>query len=127
MWCTWNAGHMICMISLTTRRTVDVRKAGKMVMKSKIVFNMTNKTHIKNVRIFDHEKKNWIEKNAKPLSHYIFKYMLHRIIVLFVLQALLLLYFPKFEAPRTEQIQTDSLITHMYLFGTLFYIKAALS
>ena len=96
-------------------------------MKSKIVFNMTYKTHIKNVRIFDHEKKNWIEKNAKPLSHYIIKYMLHRIIVLFVLQALLLLYFPKFEAPRTEQIQTDSLISHMYLFGTLFYIKAALS
>ena len=52
-----------------TRRTVDVRKAGKMVMKSKLT----------------------------PLSHYIIKYMLHRIIMLFVLQALLLLYFPKFE------------------------------
>ena len=73
-----------------TRRYVDVRKAHKMVMKSKIVLNMTYKTHIKNVRIFDHEKKNWIEKIAKPLSHYI-------IIVHFVLQALLLLYFPKFE------------------------------
>ena len=45
-----------------TRRTVDVRKAGKMVMKSKIVFNMTYKTHIKNVRIFDHEKKNGLKK-----------------------------------------------------------------
>ena len=65
-------------------------------MKSKIVLNMTYKTHIKKVRIFDHEKK-WIEKIAEPLSHYIIEYMLHRIIVHFVLQALLLFYFPKFE------------------------------
>ena len=37
-------------------QTVDVRKARKIVMKSKIVSNTTYKTHIKNVRIFDHEK-----------------------------------------------------------------------
>ena len=42
---------------------MDVRKARKMVMKSKIVLNITYKTHIKNVRIFDHEKKIWIEIN----------------------------------------------------------------
>ena len=37
-------------------QTVDVRKARKIVMKSEIVLNTTNKTHIKNVCIFDHEK-----------------------------------------------------------------------
>ena len=37
-------------------QTVDVRKARKIVMKSEIVSNTTFKTHIKNVRIFDHEK-----------------------------------------------------------------------
>ena len=37
-------------------------------MKRDIVLNMTYKTHIKNVRIFDHEKM-WIEKKAKLLSH----------------------------------------------------------
>ena len=68
---------------------MDVREAGKMVMKSKIVLNMTYKTHIKNVRIFDHEKKFVLKKLLN--LYYIIKYMLHRIIVLFVLQALLLL------------------------------------
>ena len=37
-------------------QTVDVRKARKIVMKSDIVINTTYKTHIKNFRIFDHEK-----------------------------------------------------------------------
>ena len=37
------------------RQTVDVRKACKIVMKSEIVSNTTYNTHIKNVRIFDHE------------------------------------------------------------------------
>ena len=37
-------------------QTVDVRKARKTVMKSDIGSNITYKTHIKNVRIFDHEK-----------------------------------------------------------------------
>ena len=44
-------------------QTVDVRKSRKIVMESKIVSNTTYKTHIKNVRILDHEK-NWIEKNC---------------------------------------------------------------
>ena len=39
-----------------TWQTVDVRKACKTVMKSEIVLNTNYKTHIKNVRIFDHEK-----------------------------------------------------------------------
>ena len=38
-------------------QTVDVRKASKIVMKNDIVLNTTYKTHIKNVRIFDLEKK----------------------------------------------------------------------
>ena len=80
-----------------TLRTVDVSKARKMVMKSKIVLNMTYKTHIKNVCIFDHEKKVGLKKLLNIRLIYIIKYMLHRIIVHFVLQALLLLYFPKFE------------------------------
>ena len=75
-----------------TLRTVDVRKARKMVMKSKIVLSMTYKTHIKNVRIFDHVK-NGLKKLLNICLIYIIKYMLHRIIVHFVLQALLLLYF----------------------------------
>ena len=33
-----------------------VGKARKVVMKSEIVLNTTYKTHIKNARIFDHEK-----------------------------------------------------------------------
>ena len=37
-------------------QTADIRKARKIVMKSEIVFNTTYKTHIKNVRIFDHDK-----------------------------------------------------------------------
>ena len=49
-------------------QTVDVRKACKMVVKIEIVSNTTYNTHIKNFRIFDHEK-NWIEKIAKLLSH----------------------------------------------------------
>ena len=57
MGCTWNALHMICMISSTSAwQTVDVRKARIIVMKNEIVLNTTYKTHIKNVRIFDHEK-----------------------------------------------------------------------
>ena len=52
-------------------QTVDVRKARKIVMKSKIVLNTTYKTHIK-MRIFDHEK-NWIEKISKLLSHSVLK------------------------------------------------------
>ena len=40
-----------------TWQTVDVRKARKIVMKSEIVLNTTYKTHIENVRLFDHEKK----------------------------------------------------------------------
>ena len=39
-----------------TWQTVDVREARKIVTKSEIVLNTTYKTHIKNVRIFDHEK-----------------------------------------------------------------------
>ena len=35
---------------------VGVRKARKIVMKREIVYNTTYNTHIKNVRIFDHEK-----------------------------------------------------------------------
>ena len=50
---------------------MDVRKAHKIVMKSKIVLNTTFKTHIKNVGIFDHEK-NGLNKIAKLLSHSIF-------------------------------------------------------
>ena len=38
-----------------TWQTVDVRKARQIVMKSEIVLNTTYKTHIKNVRIVDHE------------------------------------------------------------------------
>ena len=49
-------------------QTVDVRKARKIVMKSDIVLDTTYKTHIINVRIFDHEKT-WIEIIAKLLSH----------------------------------------------------------
>ena len=49
-----------------TLQTVDVRKARKIVMKSEIVLNTTYKTHIKHVRIFDHEKI------AKLLSHSIY-------------------------------------------------------
>ena len=53
-----NAGHLICMIFFNvTWQTVDVRKARKIVMKSEIVLNTTNKTHIKNVRIFDMTQK----------------------------------------------------------------------
>ena len=52
-------------------QTVDVRKSRKIVMESKIVSNTTYKTHIKNVRIMDHEKK-LIEKIAKLLSHSIY-------------------------------------------------------
>ena len=37
-------------------QTVDIRKSRKIVMESKIVSNTTYKTHIKNVRILDHEK-----------------------------------------------------------------------
>ena len=37
-------------------QTVDVRKAREIVMKSDIVLSTTYKTHIKNVRIFLHEK-----------------------------------------------------------------------
>ena len=39
MGCTWKAGHVICMISSTSRgkRNVDVGKARKIVMKSEIV------------------------------------------------------------------------------------------
>ena len=43
------------------RQTVDARKARCVII--------TYKTHIKNVRIFDHEKKNRFEKFAKFLSH----------------------------------------------------------
>ena len=53
-------------------QTVNVRKAHKFVMKNDIVSNTTYKTHIKGVHIFDHEKKIWIEKIAKLLSHSIF-------------------------------------------------------
>ena len=49
-------------------RTVDARKARKMVMKIEIVYSTTYKTLIKNFRTFDHEKI-WIEKIAKLLSH----------------------------------------------------------
>ena len=44
-------------------QTVDVGKVCKIAMKGEIVSNTTFKTHIKNVRIFDHEK-NWIEQNC---------------------------------------------------------------
>ena len=37
-------------------QTMDVRKSHKIVIESEIVKNTTYKTHIKNVRIFDHEK-----------------------------------------------------------------------
>ena len=37
-------------------QTVDVRKSRKTVMKREIVLNTTYKTHIKNVRTFDHDK-----------------------------------------------------------------------
>ena len=50
-------------------QAVDVRKSIKIIIESKIVSKTTYKTHIKNVRILDHEKKNWIEKIAKLLSH----------------------------------------------------------
>ena len=43
-------------------QTVDVRKSRKIVMESKIVSNTTYKTHIKNVRILDHEKKFGLKK-----------------------------------------------------------------
>ena len=36
-------------------QTLDVRKARQKVMKIEIVYNTTYKTHIKNVRIIDHE------------------------------------------------------------------------
>ena len=49
---------------------VDVRKARKIVMKSKIVSNTTFKTYMKDFRIFDHEKI------AKLLSHSIFHALL---------------------------------------------------
>ena len=42
-------------------QTAFVGKARRVVMKSKIVLNTTYNTHIKNARIFDHEKK-WVEK-----------------------------------------------------------------
>ena len=51
--CTWNVGHDFFNVAW---QTVDVRKTGKIVMKSEIVSNTTYKTHIKNIRIFDHEK-----------------------------------------------------------------------
>ena len=38
-------------------KTVGVRKARKIVMKSEIVSNTTYKTHIKTFRMFDLEKK----------------------------------------------------------------------
>ena len=37
-------------------QAVDVRKSRKIVMERKVVSNTTYKTHIKNVRILDHEK-----------------------------------------------------------------------
>ena len=52
-----------------TWQTVDVRKARKIVMKSEIVLNKTYKRQIKNVRIFDHEKKFGLKKIAKLLSY----------------------------------------------------------
>ena len=56
-------------------QTVYVRKARKIVMKRDIVLKRTYETHIKNVRIFDHEKI-WIENIAKLLSHSIHVYPL---------------------------------------------------
>ena len=55
---TWGArGMQGTYVSFNvTWQTVGVRKSHKIVMESEIVLNMTYKTHIKNVRIFDHEK-----------------------------------------------------------------------
>ena len=56
MGCTWNAWHVICMISSTSHgKSCTSEKTRKIVMKNEIVLNTTYKTHIKNVRIFDHE------------------------------------------------------------------------
>ena len=54
MGCTWNVGHDFFNVAW---QTVDVRKTGKIVMKSEIVSNTTYKTHTNKIRIFDHEKK----------------------------------------------------------------------
>ena len=49
MGCTWNAGHVICMPSSTSRGKLwTSEKARKIVMKSEIVLNTTYETHIKN-------------------------------------------------------------------------------
>ena len=37
------------------KKTVDVRKACKIVMKSETVLNVTYEAHIKKMHIFDHE------------------------------------------------------------------------
>ena len=43
-------------------QTVDIRKAGKNIMKSEIMSNTTYKTHMKNVRVFDQEKQIGLKK-----------------------------------------------------------------
>ena len=59
----WHGVHVECRARdlhdffNVTWQTVDVRKARKIVMKSEIVLNTTYKTHIKNVHIFDDEKR----------------------------------------------------------------------
>ena len=57
MGCMWNAGHVICRIFSTSRgKRWTSLKTAKTVMKGDIGSNTTYKTHIKNFRIFDHEK-----------------------------------------------------------------------
>ena len=62
MGCTWNARHVECKARDShdffnvAWKTVDVRKARKIVMKSDIVESTTYKKHIKNVRILYHDK-----------------------------------------------------------------------
>ena len=54
--CTWNAGHVFCMIFSTCVANRGRKKSAQIAMESDIVLNTTYKIHIKNVRIFDHEK-----------------------------------------------------------------------
>ena len=61
MECRERDWHEFLNVSL---QTVDVRKARKMVMKSEIMQNTTNKTHINSFRVVDHEKKIRLKKIA---------------------------------------------------------------
>ena len=67
--CTWNAGHVICMISSTSRgKPWTYEKRAKLALKVKLCKQRSIK-HISKTFLYLIMKNIWIEKITKVLSH----------------------------------------------------------